>query len=201
MQSRLSPFANTRGMKEKTTIGEFSDLQASCSSDARKSSNIRNWFSFVDALMLSRKGALVPVKKLGNSLIANSKLHRTFYGFIVFEVAWSDVRGISYLNELQVATDHNVIFKYYASESITGHLSSKIFLSCFSSFFTSFQTDTSLAVEAKVMRRWEFDSTSQACRSIYSWFPGTLNEQILLKENLGATLGISPKLNKLITLH
>ncbi|KAI3457359.1 hypothetical protein Pfo_014022 [Paulownia fortunei] len=150
-KSRLSPFANTRGRKEKKVVGKLSELLASSSSDARKSRNFRNWFSFTDAVMISRKRALLPVKKLRNSLIANSKLHRTLYGFIVFEVAWSDVRGINYLNELQ--------------------------------------TDTSLAIEAKIMRRWEFDSIAQAARSISSWLPGTLNEQIIMKEHLDATLG------------
>lgn len=58
----------------------------------------------MDAVTLSRKRALLPVKKLRNSLIANSKLHRTLFGFIVFEVSWGDVRGINYLNELQVAS-------------------------------------------------------------------------------------------------
>ncbi|KAL7086669.1 hypothetical protein ACP275_13G015300 [Erythranthe tilingii] len=150
-KSRLSPFANTRGRKEKTTMEELSDLQASCSTDARKSSTFRKLFYFIDAVMLSRNRALLPVKKLRNSLIANSKLHRTLYGFIVFEVAWSDVRGISYFNELQ--------------------------------------TDTSLAIEAKIMRRWEFDCISQAAKSISSWYPGTFNEQILLKEHLDTSLG------------
>ncbi|KAL7086672.1 hypothetical protein ACP275_13G015300 [Erythranthe tilingii] len=130
---------------------ELSDLQASCSTDARKSSTFRKLFYFIDAVMLSRNRALLPVKKLRNSLIANSKLHRTLYGFIVFEVAWSDVRGISYFNELQ--------------------------------------TDTSLAIEAKIMRRWEFDCISQAAKSISSWYPGTFNEQILLKEHLDTSLG------------
>ncbi|KAI3465607.1 hypothetical protein Pfo_022270 [Paulownia fortunei] len=150
-KSRLSPFANTRGRKDRKMIGELSELQASSSSNTRKLRNFKEWFSLIDAVMLSKKRALLPVKKLRNSLIANSKLHRTLYGFIVFEVGWRDVRGINYLNELQ--------------------------------------TDTSLAIEAKVMRRWEFDSIAQAVRSISSWFPGTLNEQILLKEHLDATLG------------
>ncbi|KAK4437388.1 hypothetical protein Salat_0072700 [Sesamum alatum] len=150
-KSRLSPFANTRGRKEGKMIGEFSELQGSSSSDARKSRNFIKWLSFTAAMMLSRNKALLPVKKLSNSLIANSKLHRTLYGFIVFEVAWNDVRGINYLNELQ--------------------------------------TDTSLAIESKIMRRWEFDSTTQAARSISSWFPGSLNERILLKEHLDETLG------------
>ncbi|KAL0405318.1 UNVERIFIED_CONTAM: hypothetical protein Slati_3845700 [Sesamum latifolium] len=150
-KSRLSPFANTKGRKDRKMIGELSELQASSPSNTGKFRNFKKWFSLIDALMLSRKRALLPVKKLRNSLIANSKLHRTLYGFIVFEVAWSDVRGINYLNELQ--------------------------------------TDTSLAIEAKVVRRWEFDSITQAARLISSWFPGTLSEQILLKEHLDATLG------------
>ncbi|GFQ04798.1 hypothetical protein PHJA_002623800 [Phtheirospermum japonicum] len=150
-KSRLSPFANTRGRKDRKMIDELSELQASSSSNSRNLRDFKNWFPLIDAVMLSRKRALLPVKKLRNSLIANSKLHRTLYGFIVFEVAWRDVRGINYLNEIQ--------------------------------------TDTSLAIEAKVMRRWEFDSIAQAARSISSWFPGTLHEQILLEEHLDATLG------------
>ncbi|GFP79596.1 hypothetical protein PHJA_000103100 [Phtheirospermum japonicum] len=148
-KSRLSPFANTRGRRRKNS--DVSELDVSSSSDGRVSGNFGNWFSFTDAVMLSRKRALLPVKKLRNSLITNSKLHRTLYGFIVFEIAWSDVRGINYLNELQ--------------------------------------TDTSFAIEAKIMRRWEFDSVAQADKSISLWFPGTLNEQILLKEHLDAMIG------------
>lgn len=45
----------------------------------------------------------MPVKKLRNSLLLDSKLHGILHGFIVFEVEWSNVRGINYLNELQVS--------------------------------------------------------------------------------------------------
>lgn len=150
-KSRLSPFAITKRMKDREMIRELSDLETSPSSNSSNLRNFKEWCTLVDAVTLSRKRASVPVKKLRNSLIANSKLHRTLYGFIVFEVAWRDVRGINYLNELQ--------------------------------------TDTSLAIEAKVMRRWEFDSIAQAAKSISSWFPGTRNERILLKEHLDATIG------------
>lgn len=51
------------------------------------------------------------------------------------------------------------------------------------------QTDTSFAVEAKFMNRWEFDSILQASRYISSWYPGTCNEQILLKEYLDSMIG------------
>jgi hypothetical protein len=56
----------------------------------------------IEVATLSRKRGLPPVKKLRNSLFLSSELHRTLYGFIVFEVAWNDVRGINYLNELLV---------------------------------------------------------------------------------------------------
>jgi len=42
------------------------------------------------------------VNKLKDARILNRELHQTLYGFIIFEVDWADVRGINYLNELQV---------------------------------------------------------------------------------------------------
>lgn len=100
-------------------ISELSELQVS-SSKPGNSENLRKWFSLVDAVSLSRRRALLPVEKLRNSLIANSKLHKTLYGFIVFEVAWSDVRGINYLNELQVYTDPRFIYVLYFKGLKTG---------------------------------------------------------------------------------
>ena len=101
-QSRLSPFANTRKKKERRDIGGLFEGKGTSKINTSKSINLKKWFSVIDAASLSKKRALLPVEKLRTSLILNSKLHRTLYGFIVFEVAWSDVRGINYLNELQV---------------------------------------------------------------------------------------------------
>ncbi|XP_062152251.1 uncharacterized protein LOC133860690 [Alnus glutinosa] len=145
-KSRLSPFANTKAQRERKE-----GKKSCCRSNNRKSEKLKKWFSLIDATTLSRKRVLLPVKKLRNSLLFSSEVHRTLYGFIVFEVSWSDVRGINYLNELQ--------------------------------------TDTSLAIEAKVMQRWEFDSIAQAASSISSWFLGTLSEQLLLKEYLDSAIG------------
>lgn len=149
-KSRMSPFANTRGRKGRKETTEFID-QKVCSKGSNRSQNFKKWFSVVDAAALSKKRALLPVKKLRSSLLANSKLHRTLYGFIVFQVVWKDVRGINYLNELQ--------------------------------------TDTSLAIETKCMKRWEFDSIAQAVKCINSWFPGTPNERSILEEHLNSMLG------------
>lgn len=84
---------------------ELSELPPSSSLSRRRSRNLREWFAVIDAVLVSRKDALLPVKKLTNSLIANGLIQRTLYGFIVFEVAWSNVRGINYYNELQVGRD------------------------------------------------------------------------------------------------
>ena len=83
-------------------------------------------FSVIVAVASSRKRVLLPKKNIRNSLQFSSELHRTIHGFIVFEVAWNNVRGINYFNDLH--------------------------------------TDTSLAIEAKLMKRWEFDNIAQAAR-------------------------------------
>lgn len=57
-------------------------------------------------------------------------------------------------------------------------------------FPCSLQTDTSLAIEAKFMKRWEFDSIAQAAEHISSWFPGTHGDRHLLKEYLDSVIGI-----------
>lgn len=53
----------------------------------------------------------------------------------------------------------------------------------------SLQTDTSLAIEAKSMQRWEFDSIDKAASCISSWFSGTISEQLQLKEHLNSAAG------------
>ncbi|KAH8489539.1 hypothetical protein H0E87_024963 [Populus deltoides] len=145
-KSRLSPFANT-----KAKSGRKEEKGASSQCNPSKSKKFERWFSLIEVATLSRKKGLPPVNKLRNSLLLSSELHRTLYGFIVFEVAWKDVRGINYINELQ--------------------------------------TDTSLAIEAKIMRRWEFDSVAQAASCLSSWFSGSLSELLKLKDFLDSATG------------
>ncbi|KAG2712116.1 hypothetical protein I3843_04G102400 [Carya illinoinensis] len=145
-KSRLSPFANTKARRDRKE-----EKDSCCRPNTRKSDKLKKWFLLIDAVTLSHKRVLLPVKKLRESSLVSSELHRTLYGFIVFEVSWNNVRGINYLNELQ--------------------------------------TDTCLAIEAKVMQRWEFDTIAQAASSISSWFLGTLDEQLLLKKYLDSALG------------
>lgn len=130
---------------------EFLEASSSPKSITSKLKNLKKWFALIDLAELSRKRALLPVKKLKNSLTLNSKLHGTLRGLIIFEVEWSNVRGINYLNELQ--------------------------------------TDTSLAIETKCVKRWEFDNIEQAARSIGSWFPGSIQEELHLKDYLDSVVG------------
>lgn len=51
------------------------------------------------------------------------------------------------------------------------------------------QTDTCLALEAKSMRRWEFDSIAQAAKCITLWLPGTPFERLLLEQHLNSMIG------------
>lgn len=102
-QSRLSPFAHSKIRNEKKEEGK----EACSINTTTGSKKFARWFQLVDAVTLSQKRILLPVKKLrDSSSLLSSELHRTFNGFIVFEVDWSSVRGINYLNELQVKITH-----------------------------------------------------------------------------------------------
>uniref|UniRef100_A0A1J3FUC3 G1/S-specific cyclin-E protein n=1 Tax=Noccaea caerulescens TaxID=107243 RepID=A0A1J3FUC3_NOCCA len=153
-KSRLSPFANTKGRgekkKQKLEEEEEKKPKETCSEpNNRKMKNLKKWFSLIDATTFSKNK--LPAKKLQSSLYLNQQLHKTLYGFIVFEVEWANVRGINYVNELL--------------------------------------TDTSLAIEAKLMRRWEFDSIDQAVTSMSQWFSGSKAEMSYLREYLDTTKG------------
>ncbi|KAJ4981524.1 hypothetical protein NE237_032361 [Protea cynaroides] len=150
-KSRLSPFANTRGQRQRNNFGKRVDLKNGSGSYTSKVNKVERWFHLIEAAKLSQKNALLPVKKLKNSLLSSHDLCRTLYGFIVFEVAWADIRGINYLNELQI--------------------------------------DTSMAIEAKLMKRWEFDSIQAAAASVSAWFSGTESEQNLFQEYLSSIIG------------
>ncbi|KAH9605272.1 hypothetical protein KSS87_017794 [Heliosperma pusillum] len=55
-------------------------------------------------------------------------------------------------------------------------------------YLNELQTDTSMALESKFMRRWEFDSIMEAVDSMSSWFSGTDHEQNVMREYLLATV-------------
>ncbi|XP_031380637.1 uncharacterized protein LOC116195529 [Punica granatum] len=145
-KSRSSPFANTKARRQKKK-----GKQARSKDENSETKKLEKWSSLIDAASSSHKKVLLPVKNLRKSLQLSSELHRTLYGFIVFEVEWDNVRGINYLNELQ--------------------------------------TDTCLALEAKLMKRWEFDSITQAAGCMSSWFTGTVAERRTLKDYLNASAG------------
>ncbi|CAD6249328.1 unnamed protein product [Miscanthus lutarioriparius] len=53
-------------------------------------------------------------------------------------------------------------------------------------YLNELQTDTSMVVESKIMKRWEFDSVNQASTLITSWFSGNPSECQLLQDYLNS---------------
>lgn len=51
-------------------------------------------------------------------------------------------------------------------------------------YLNELQTDTCMALEVKLMKRWEFDSIEQALNCISSWYSGTSYESVILQEYL-----------------
>ncbi|XP_022985925.1 uncharacterized protein LOC111483824 isoform X2 [Cucurbita maxima] len=109
-KSRLSPFANRKVRRDRNS--ERVAYQRPKITKKKKCL----WFSLINAVTLSQKKLLLlpmpPVEILRRSFILNNELHCTLYGFIVFEVSWSNVRGINYFNELQTDTSLAVESKY-----------------------------------------------------------------------------------------
>ncbi|XP_042516795.1 uncharacterized protein LOC122091048 isoform X2 [Macadamia integrifolia] len=128
----MSPFTNTRTLNR---IRSLTNKACSIMSPRHKKKMLYRWPSVINV-------ARWPEKSLVNLMNSCKNLH----GFFVFEVAWKDVRGINYFNELQ--------------------------------------TDTSLALEVKSMRKWEFNSINHALSCISLWFSGTPSEMKSLHSNL-----------------
>lgn len=91
-KSRMSPFANTRTRPENKELENKLDEKQETPT-TNKRDGLYKWFSAIDAARWQHK-ALAPVKEL----------HHKLHGCVVFEVAWTDVRGINYINELQTDT-------------------------------------------------------------------------------------------------
>ncbi|KAF7815269.1 uncharacterized protein G2W53_029238 [Senna tora] len=106
--------------------------------------------------LMVTKRVLLPVKNLRNSLRFSIELHRTLYGFIVFEVVWSSVCGINYLNELQTDTSLYIearVMQRWEFDSIDQAAS------CMSTWFSgtiSEQQQLKEHLDSTIGSKWEF---------------------------------------------
>ncbi|CAL9144486.1 unnamed protein product [Musa hybrid cultivar] len=132
---RMSPFMNTRVAQNTLDIGSRCDSHDGHQSYHDKSKKFYRWLRLMDSSKLQEK-----------YLHAVMNLSKSLHGFIVFEVAWKDVHGINYLNELQ--------------------------------------TDTSLALEVRTMKKWEFFDPEHASSCISHWFSDCISETQSLKDYL-----------------
>ncbi|WOL03712.1 hypothetical protein Cni_G12432 [Canna indica] len=132
---RMSPFMNTRVAHKSHDIGSrcnSNDDHESYNDNTKKS---YGWLRLMDSSKLQEK-----------YFHAFMSLTNSLHGFIVFELAWKDVHGINYLNELQ--------------------------------------TDTSLALEVRTMKKWEFFDPEHASSCISLWFSESVFETQPLKDYL-----------------
>ncbi|KAG9458978.1 hypothetical protein H6P81_003486 [Aristolochia fimbriata] len=132
---RMSPFINTRRLTQIPDSGRNTLVSQCLMSNSSAIKKLYKWFSVIDAAKWRR-----------NTLFSVMDLCKSLHGFLVFEVAWKDVRGINYLSELQ--------------------------------------TDTSMALEVKSMKKWDFLSIDHALNCISLWFSGTPSETQVLSYNL-----------------
>uniref|UniRef100_A0A6V7QY00 G1/S-specific cyclin-E protein n=1 Tax=Ananas comosus var. bracteatus TaxID=296719 RepID=A0A6V7QY00_ANACO len=138
---RMSPFMNSR------TFNRISDAESNSMMNGRDqsiddhSAKSRRWLRVIDSRKWQKR-----------YLLSAMDLSKALHGFLVFEVAWKDVHGINYLNELQA--------------------------------------DTSLAIEVRYMKKWEFYSPEQASTCISLWFLGRLSETQTLKSYLKKLSGL-----------
>ena len=109
VQSRRSPFANSKTQRKRSDSGKKLNGASTSKPTPITSNRQLRWYSLIDAAM-QQKRAFLPVEKLKDVRMLNKELHRTLYGFIVFEVEWANVRGINYLNELQVEIGYLFIY-------------------------------------------------------------------------------------------
>lgn len=84
-QYRSSVFINSRPLLRSSSFCLSSSIHET------KTENLFEWFPILNMAKWREK-----------TQFSEENLHKALHGFIVFEVSWKDVRGIKYLNELQV---------------------------------------------------------------------------------------------------
>ncbi|XP_074588712.1 uncharacterized protein LOC141844571 isoform X2 [Curcuma longa] len=68
-------------------------------------------------------------------------------------------------------------------------------------YINELQTDTSLALEVKLMKRWEFDSIEQASSCIYLWYTGTCDVFYDAQEDISSSSEAGEELSTAVESH
>lgn len=72
---------------------------------------------------------------------------------------------------------HHILYGFIVFEVAWNHVRGINYLN-------ELQTDTCMALEVKLMKRWEFDSIEHALNCISSWYSGTNYERVILQDYL-----------------
>ncbi|CAA7396221.1 unnamed protein product [Spirodela intermedia] len=136
-----------------------------------------NQRSAIGASKIFQKSCAVfnAAKSRTKHLLAVDDLGKRRRGILVLEVAWKDVCGMKYQNDLLVARRLDCSSAPLYPIPFRRGLCRKILC---------LQTDASFALEAKFMEQWEFDGPDRASRYVSSWFSGTDSEVRALKDCL-----------------
>ena len=94
LQYRTSPFRNTRPLLRSSSF--------CLSSSSNEAKSLFKWFPSFYMASWREKAPFSVVN-----------LYKELHGFIVFQVSWKDVRGINYLNELQVCVLKATTYLHY----------------------------------------------------------------------------------------
>ncbi|KAJ0986540.1 hypothetical protein J5N97_004896 [Dioscorea zingiberensis] len=166
-KSRLSPFANTRGGRKSKDFGRRFNL-------GNSSSEIKD------------TGQKLDFRNGSRSTLKGRRLYRWFSlidAALYQEKAMLPVRKLknSFLLNKEL---HHTLYGFIVFEVAWAHVRGINYLN-------ELQTDTSMALETKLMKRWEFDSVEQAACHISSWFSGTHFEHFLLRSFLDSISVVS----------
>ncbi|GJZ16938.1 hypothetical protein Tco_0553061 [Tanacetum coccineum] len=164
LKSRMSPFANSRGRKGKNKAREFVDKKDGFKG-LTKSQNLKKC-----------RGCLLL------QTVDGEREKDSFKGLTKSLKKWFLVANIAILSNKRVLLP----IKKLKSSLLANSKLHRTLLN----YLNELQIDTSLAIEAKYMKRWEFDSIAQAAKSRITWFPGTSHERCLLEEHLNYMLAV-----------
>lgn len=161
--------------------GPSSESECSTRTDPEQSeisNGNHNQTSAIGASRIFQKSCAIfdAAKSRTKHLLSVDDLGKVRHGLLVFEVAWKDVCGIKYQNDLLVAR---------RIDCSCALLHSIPFRRCLRRRILCLQTDASFALEVKSMVNWEFNAPHRASRYVSSWFSGTDSEVRRLKDCLG----------------
>ncbi|XP_024932992.3 uncharacterized protein LOC112492820 isoform X1 [Ziziphus jujuba] len=156
---RRSPFKNTKGLPKSPSF--------CLDSFSHERKNLFKWLRIINMATWREK-----------SPFSMMNLYKALHGFLVFEVAWKNVQGINYLNELQADASMALEVKALRRWEFNGIEQA---LSCISSWFSGTSSETQTLKSNLILLLDKVPSNS-------SWGITVASKELLLNEASQAEL-------------